>query len=80
MNAEQIQQLIQNQMPDAIVSVNGNEGKFTAEVISESFAGLPLIKRHKQVYAGVQDEIASGALHALSIVAKTPQEAASTGE
>lgn len=76
MTPEQIEQLIQQQMPEAQVSVSGEEGKFTAEVTSEAFEGLPIIKRHKMVYAGVNDEITSGALHALTIVARTPAEKA----
>ncbi len=76
MTPEKIQQLIEQQMPDARVSVSGAEGKFTAEVISDAFDGLPLIKRHKLVYAAVNDEIASGELHALTIVARTPAEVA----
>ena len=63
-------------MSDAKVSVSGDEGKFVAEVISDQFEGLMLIKRHKLVYACVNDEIASGALHALTIIAKTPAEVA----
>jgi acid stress-induced BolA-like protein IbaG/YrbA len=43
-------------------------------VTSEVFAGLTTIKRHKLVYAAVNNEIASGELHALTIVAKTPAE------
>jgi len=75
MTPEKIKQLIEQQMPEAQVSVSGGEGKFTAEVISDAFEGLPLIKRHKLVYATVNDEIASGELHALTIVARTPAEA-----
>lgn len=74
MTPQEIQQLIARHMPDAEVNVTGAEGKFTANVISEQFDGLPLIKRHKLVYASVNDEITSGALHALTIVAKTPAE------
>lgn len=74
MTPQQIQQLIQAKMANATVKVTGDEGKFTAEVISEEFDGLMPIKRHKLVYACVNDEIASGALHALTIVAKTPAE------
>lgn len=70
----EIQRLIQAEMPDAKVTVSGAEGKFTAEVISGQFEGLMPIKRHKLVYACVNDEITSGALHALTIVAKTPAE------
>lgn len=74
MTPQQIQQLIQHKMANARVTVNGAEGKFTAEVISDDFDGLTPIKRHKLVYACVNDEIASGALHALTIIAKTPAE------
>ena len=76
MTPQEIQQLIEAEMTDAKVSVSGDEGKFTAEVISDQFDGLMPIKRHKLVYACVNDEITSGALHALTIVAKTPAEVA----
>lgn len=74
MTAEEIQQLIAARMPDAAVEVSGDEGKFVANVTSEVFEGVMPVKRHRMVYACVNDEIASGALHALTIVAKTPAE------
>lgn len=76
MNPEKIQQLIQLKMPTATIEVSGAEGKFNAQVISDEFNELSLIKRHKMVYACVNDEIASGELHALTIVAKTRAEIA----
>jgi acid stress-induced BolA-like protein IbaG/YrbA len=75
MTPEQIQQKIEQGMPGARVAVTGAEGKFTAEVVSDQFDGLMTIKRHRLVYACVNDDIASGELHALTIVAKTPAEA-----
>lgn len=74
MTPEQIQQLISAHMPDAEVAVSGGEGKFVANVTSAAFEGLTPIKRHKLVYASVNDEITSGELHALTIVARTPAE------
>lgn len=74
MTPEEIQQLIASQMPDAAVEVGGGEGKFVANVTSDAFEGLSPIKRHKLVYACVNDQIVSGELHALTIVAKTPAE------
>ncbi len=76
MSPEKIQQLISERMPDAEVEVDGGEGKFVANVTSNAFEGLTSIKRHKLVYACVNDQIASGELHALTIVAKTPAELA----
>lgn len=74
MNPDKIQQLIQQGMPAASVEVSGGEGKFTAQVVSEEFVELSLIKRHKLVYACVNNEISSGELHALTIIARTPAE------
>jgi len=76
MTAEEIQRLIAARMPDATVEVSGGEGKFVANVTSDAFTGLTPVKRHQLVYACVNDEIASGALHALTIVPKTPGELA----
>ncbi len=74
MTPEQIQHLIASHMPGADIEVSGGEGKFIANVTSDAFEGLTPIKRHKLVYACVNDEIASGDLHALTIVASTPAE------
>ena len=74
MTRDQIQQLIASHMPNAAVEVTGGDGKFVANVTSEDFTDLTTIKRHKLVYAAVNDEIASGELHALTIIAKTPAE------
>jgi acid stress-induced BolA-like protein IbaG/YrbA len=71
---DKIKQLIEQGMSTASVEVSGGEGKYVAEVVSQEFNNLNLIKRHKLVYACVNDEITSGALHALTIVAKTPEE------
>ncbi|MDH3534713.1 MAG: BolA/IbaG family iron-sulfur metabolism protein [Gammaproteobacteria bacterium] len=76
MTPDQIQQLIASRMPGAAVEVSGAEGKFVANVTSDVFEGLTPIKRHKLVYACVNDEITSGELHALTIVARTPAELA----
>ncbi len=76
MTPDRIEQLIAERMPDARIDVSGDEGKFVANVVSDAFEGLTPLKRHKLVYACVNDEIASGELHALTIVAKTPAELA----
>lgn len=75
MTPEAIEELISAKMTDANVSVTGAEGKFEATVISDEFDGLMIIKRHKLVYACVNEQITSGELHALTIYAKTKAEA-----
>ena len=74
MNPQQIEQLIADGMPGADVEVSGGDGKYVANVTSDAFDGLNTLKRHRLVYACVNDQIQSGELHALTIVAKTPAE------
>lgn len=50
-------------------------GHFHVEVVSEAFAGLAPIARHRAVYAAV-GTLMDTDIHALSIRARTPGEAA----
>ena len=49
-------------------------GHFNVDVVSDAFAGLNPIARHRAVYAAV-GELMTTDIHALSIRARTPQEA-----
>ncbi|XP_059049739.1 bolA-like protein DDB_G0274169 [Achroia grisella] len=51
----------------------GAETHFKVVVVSDKFDGLPLIKRHRLVNDILKEELQTG-VHALSIVAKTPQQ------
>ncbi|KAG6536822.1 hypothetical protein ZIOFF_001891 [Zingiber officinale] len=55
------------------VKVGENETHFNIKIVSPKFDGQNLVKRHRMVYELLGDELKSG-LHAISIVAKTPQE------
>jgi acid stress-induced BolA-like protein IbaG/YrbA len=74
MNTDEIKKLIETGIPDSKAMVSGAEGKYEAIVVSESFAGLSMVKEHQMVYATVKPQISSGELHALSIKAFTPKE------
>ncbi|MDT8311256.1 MAG: BolA family protein [Methylophaga sp.] len=52
---------------------NTGGGHFNVLIVSEQFAGLLPLKRHRLVYDAVGDMMQSE-IHALSIVAKTPAE------
>lgn len=49
-------------------------GHFNVEIVSEAFAGLPPLARHRRVYAAL-GEMMTTDIHALSIHAMTPGEA-----
>ncbi|WP_417549898.1 BolA family protein [Methylophaga sp.] len=52
---------------------NTGGGHFTVFIVSEAFAGLSPLKRHRLVYEAAA-ELLPSAIHALSIQAKTPAE------
>ena len=69
-----VNQLISDSIADSLVEVTGDGYKYQAQVISPAFAGLSKVKRQQMVYAAVNQAIVSGELHALTIIALTPEE------
>ena len=77
MKAEAIVERIRAALPDAKVELRdltGTEDHWQATVISAAFAGKSLIDRHRMVMAALAAEM-KGPIHALSLEAKTPEEA-----
>ena len=75
MNPDEVKRLIEAGLPGAEVEVSGDGSKFEARVVSKAFAGLNTVKRHQKVFATVNEHIASGAIHALTLKTLTPDEA-----
>ena len=80
--AEEIERRILSALPGARVDVRDTTGggdHYEVVVISERFRGLPPLKRHRLVYAPLSD-VLGGALHALALRTRTPEEAAGAKE
>ncbi len=74
MDHSQIQQLIKAAFPDCEVSVEGGEGKFLVTAVGPAFEGLNAVKRQQAVYAVINEHIASGAIHAVTMRLLTQAE------
>ena len=74
METNAVEQLIRTGMPGAQVTVTGDGSHFEAVVVSDAFAGKSLLQKQRMVMATVNEQIASGELHALSIKTFTPEE------
>jgi len=75
---DEIRNKIQAALPDSAVTVRdmtGGGDHYEVEVISEAFAGVSPIQRHRMVYAPLKD-VLGGALHALALKTRTPDETA----
>ena len=74
MNAETLQQLIEQGMPGAQVQVDGPDGvHFEATVVSEAFRGKLPLARHRLVYAALGERM-GGEIHALALKTLAPDE------
>jgi acid stress-induced BolA-like protein IbaG/YrbA len=79
MTPEQIQELIEAELPDCSATVVSDDNThFDATVISIAFAGKRPLQRHQMIYAALGDKMGTD-IHALSIQALTPEESASRG-
>ncbi len=79
MEAEVLKELIQNRLPDATVEIRdlaGDGDHYAATIISEEFAGLNRVQRHRLIYEALGESMEiGGALHALALTALTPDQA-----
>jgi len=71
----EIKEMIEQGLDCRSVVVTGDGHHFEAVIISELFEQKRLVARQQMVYATVNDKIASGELHALSLKTITPDEA-----
>lgn len=74
MEASEVKKCIEKGIPGAEATVTSDGSKYTAVVVSPEFDGKTMIAEQKLVYATVNEHIQSGAIHALTIKAYTPEE------
>jgi len=74
MPAEQIETLIREGIPDALIEITdlaGDGDHYEARVVAESFRGLPRVKQHQRVYEALGGRMGTE-LHALKLTTATP--------
>ena len=72
MNLNEIESLIKEAMPDAVVEIQdlaGDGNHYSATVISSEFSGKTKIQQHKMVYNSLKGRMGNE-LHALAIKTK----------
>lgn len=73
MQAQEIERLIEEQLPGARVTVRGDDGvHFEAIVVSQDFAGKSLLQQHRLVYAALGGRMEREEIHALALKTYTP--------
>ena len=75
MVASDIEALIKQAMPDAVVTIDdlaGDGDHYAATVVSTAFKGKSRVQQHQLVYAALQGRM-GGALHALALNTSAPK-------
>ena len=75
--ASEIKKTIEEKFPGSEVQIRdltGTGDHWQVTVVSPAFEGKPMIHQHRMIKALFETDIASGAVHALSLKTYTPQE------
>ena len=67
MQAVEVKNLLEAKLPNTRVEVEGEGCNFQLNLISDELAGLSPVKRQQQVYAHLNDWIANGSIHAVTM-------------
>jgi stress-induced morphogen len=76
MAAEEIESLIRQGIPDALVEITdlaGDGDHYSARVVAESFRGVSRVRQHQRVYEALGGRM-GGALHALQLTTAAPDQ------
>ena len=74
MKPEEVSQTIVDALPGAQVMLEGEDCRFTVNVVSDDFNGLLPLKRQQKVLNLFSDALRTGTLHALTVGAFTQDE------
>lgn len=75
MEAAEIEKLIKESIPDAVVEINdlrGDGDHYAARVVSAEFAGKSRVQQHQMVYKALQGRMGNE-LHALALQTNAPE-------
>ena len=75
-NPQQVEAMIQAEMPDAQIQVQdltGGGDHYQVTVVSSQFAGRGLVQQHQLVYGALREAMSTEAIHALAVKTYTPE-------
>jgi len=74
MNTEIIKEKLESSLELQECIVKGENGTFQVIAVADVFIDMSRVKKQQTIYAPLAEEIASNAIHALTIKALTPDE------
>ncbi len=74
MTPDEIKALLAATLPEAEILVQGEGAKFTVTVVTDRFASMRPVAKQQLIYGPLNEHIASGAIHAVTMRTFTQEE------
>jgi acid stress-induced BolA-like protein IbaG/YrbA len=74
LDSDLITQLLNSELSGCEIAVEGGDGKYLVTAVGEVFEDLNAVKRQQTIYKILNDHIASGAIHAVTMRLMTVAE------
>ena len=74
MNPEDVKTLLENALTDCQIQVETEGSHFNIVAVGDIFEGKRAVQRQQIIYAALNDQISSGAIHAVNMKIFTHQE------
>lgn len=74
MDLDEIERTIKEGLGDCRVEMQADENRLMLLIVADKFQGLNRVKRQQLIYGLLNEKIASGEIHAVSMKTLTPAE------
>ena len=74
MDTNEITTLLNAELSDCQIKVDGGDGKYLVTVVGDVFEGLNSVKRQQTIYKILNQHITGGAIHAVTMKLMTVNE------
>jgi len=74
METDEVKALLEGQLENCEIQVEGGGSSFQIVAIGSLFEGLNAVKKQQCVYAALNDKISDGTIHAVTIKTFTPAQ------
>lgn len=74
MEAREVAELVEKALPDCEIEVQSEGNHYLVVAVGERFDGMSPVKKQQLIYGALNDQLADGTIHALTIKAFTPAQ------
>ncbi|GAA3570271.1 MULTISPECIES: BolA family protein [Marinobacter] len=74
MEAREVAELVKQALPDCEIDVQSEGNHYLVVAVGDRFEGLSPVKKQQLIYGALEQQLAEGTIHALTIKAFTPAQ------